>query len=253
MSKSVQGMGESSDSEHQTLIVKNAPRVEESPNTTITPAPPRRADVDMIMILLTYGIYLFHLALVFTPLSYGGNILNARNPNLVTHVSEDPFTFVSPEYIFGLFINFMNVWNMPMFFYLSGQNAYAALFRRSETQFRDERVHRLLVPALFLFEVIMFPFSLGYFAPHSHPMEESFLEHLRGLYRIFFPGQAWFLVYLFIYAQIFAHWFRAFHPVHNTPESTTLSCCGSTACCCTVKPFKCSTVSQSSSAVLTSS
>ena len=140
-----------------------------------------------------------------------------------------------------LFLAFMHAWNMPMFFYLSGQNAYAALFRRSETQFRNERTHRLIVPTLFMSVVAQFPLTLGYFAPHDDPLEESFLEYVRGFYRLLNVHQAWFLMYLFIYAQMFTHCFRAFHPVHNTPESTTLSYCGSTSCCCTAKPFNCLT------------
>ena len=48
------------------------------------------------------------------------------------------------------FIITMNAWNMPMFFFLSGISAFFGLKKRSESQFRIERVHRLLIPALFL-------------------------------------------------------------------------------------------------------
>ena len=37
---------------------------------------------------------------------------------------------------------FMDVWQMPMFFFLSGVSSYFALFKRTEQQYRDERVHR---------------------------------------------------------------------------------------------------------------
>ena len=153
----------------------------------------------------------------------------------------DPFTVISLGHVLRLFVDFMDVWQMPMFFYLSGQNVYSALFRRSETQFRDERVHRLLVPTLFLSLVTQFPLTLGYFAPRETPLDSSYLEYIDGFYRSIGVHQAWFLIYLFVFAQSLTFWFRAFHPAHNTAEATRLSYCESTGSCCTVKPFNCLT------------
>ena len=202
------------------------------------PSPERRADIDVIIIFLTYGIYLFHLCLIYTPSDWYG----LQFPNLTTgSVSEDPFTLVSLGHVLQLFVNFMNTWNMPMFFYLSGQNAYSALFRRSETQFRDERVHRLLVPTLFLSLVTQFPLTLWFFAPRDETLERSYWEYTQGFYRIVNVHQAWFLLYLFIFAQVSTHWLRVFHPAHNTADTTTLSYCGSTSCCVSRKPFNCLT------------
>ena len=196
----------------------------------------RRADVDVIMIFLTYGIYLFHLCRIYTPNGTRAGIIYPNMSDI--SVSEDPFTTIYLGHILHWFTGFMHAWNMPMFFYLSGQNAYSALFRRSETKFRDERVHRLLVPTLFLCAVTQFPFTMSYFAPRDTPLvEESYWEYAIGFYRFPYFHQSWFLLYLFIFAQVFTFWFRTFHPAHNTAETTTLSFCGSTACCCTVKPF----------------
>ena len=205
------------------VIQENKPRV-------------RRADVDVIMICLTYGIYLFHLCRIYTPNGTRAGIIYPNMSDI--SISEDPFTTIYLGHILHWFTGFMHAWNMPMFFYLSGQNAYSALFRRSETKFRDERVHRLLVPTLFLCSVTQLPFTLAYFAPRDIPLaEDSYLEYVRGFYKSPQVHQAWFLLYLFIFTQVFTFWFRTFHPAHNTAETTTLSFCGSTACCCTVKPF----------------
>ena len=121
------------------------------------------------MILLTYGIYLFHLGYIYTSNSdwynfmFGNDTLyyKVQYPNITSQIG----------HLVRLFLAFMHAWNMPMFFYLSGQNAYAALFRRSETQFRNERTHRLIVPTLFMSVVAQFPLTLGYFAPHDVPLE----------------------------------------------------------------------------------
>ena len=182
-------------------------------------APKRRADVDAIMIILTYGIYLFHLCRIYRP----GTDTLIQHPDFTnTTRTEDPFTLISPFYIVSWFIGFMHVWNMPMFFYLSGQNTYSSLFRRSARQFREERVHRLLVPVLFMSVVVQFPCTLSYFAPHTTPLvEESYWEYARKFYRRLGLHQAWFLVYLFIFSQIFVCRFVATHPAHQTPDSTS--------------------------------
>ena len=250
-------MSKSRDSEHQTLINKDDPVVEVENNPTVqtkSGSPRgRRAEVDVIIIFLTYGIYLYHFCLLYLPEQgltrtlqryYVPTNIRLIYPNIssaMDSLSEDPYTIISPVYILATFIGFMDAWNMPMFFFLSGQNAYGALFRRSETQFRTERVHRLLVPSLFLFVVTHFFKTLQYFALQETQPKLTFLEYLQDNYKFFPPDQAWFLVYLFIYAQLFTHWFRAFHPAHNSSDSDSLTCCGSTVCCCTTKPFNCFT------------
>ena len=67
----------------------------------------RRPDIDLIRIVLTWGILLYHTVLIYTPWS----------PYYVK---------IFPQYIEGWhyltlwFIISMNAWNMPMFFFLSG-------------------------------------------------------------------------------------------------------------------------------------
>ena len=99
--------------------------------------PHRLPGIDLIRVSLTWGVLLFHTAAAYAPFtgyyvkSYGW--------------SNDLFYYLSITWVI-----FMDVWQMPMFFFLSGISAFHALFRRSEQQFRDERTHRLLVPWLLL-------------------------------------------------------------------------------------------------------
>ena len=204
--------------------------------------PSRRADIDVIIIFLTYGIYLFHLSVIYFP----ANRIPHSNkyPNLTSisrDTSEDPFTIISPSYILEWFAGFMYGWNMPMFFYLSGHNAYSALFRRSEVQFRDERVHRLLVPCLFFLIVGQLPYSVSYFSPRYPPLEISYWDYLKNFYANFDLQAAWFLWYLFFFFQFMTYWFTVYHPAHNTSDGTEIVCCGSTTCCCSVRPLNCLT------------
>merc|ERR1712179_489868 len=124
----------------------------------------RRPELDVIIVGLTWGILLVHVCLIYspwilTPLTYPDKL---EKP-----MKEDAYTIIPSIYIVEMFIGFMNAWPMPMFFYLSGLNTYYALFGRTETQFRDNRVHRLLVPTLFTDLVTQLPMTLAYFAPNN--------------------------------------------------------------------------------------
>ena len=137
----------------------------------------RRPELDVILVALTWLVLLFHVCKVYSP--FRGYMLDYPPGLNNGTIKEDPYMIISAEYIISMFITFMHAWAMPMFFYLSGRgesfikcqiksslhncsnkmenrhnfistvaglNAYYALFRRTEIQFRDERVHRLLVP-----------------------------------------------------------------------------------------------------------
>ena len=67
----------------------------------------RRPDIDLIRIVLTWGILLYHTVLIYTPwASY--------------YVKIFPQFVEGWHYLSLWFIISMNVWNMPMFFFLSG-------------------------------------------------------------------------------------------------------------------------------------
>ena len=135
--------------------------------------------------------------------------------------------------------------------------------RRSEKEFRQERVHRLLVPTLFLMVCTQGMYSLMYFAPmdpaclahynnnatNSTPScltwwgsvgngnQTSFASKLIGWFTYPSPQQAWFCLYLFVYSQLYAFNFSNWHPKYgdNGPENPT--CCGQDNCSILRKPF----------------
>ena len=111
---------------------------------------------------------------------------------------------------------FMDVWQMPMFFFLSGVSAFHALKRRSEWDFRKERVHRLLMPYLVLvltngvYSIASFSplgfYSLSQKEPTasliSSPSDPTFSEVLLMMYLSFNAGQGWFTLTLFLFSQV---------------------------------------------------
>ena len=98
--------------------------------------PPRRPDVDVVRIVLTWGILLYHTTYAYTP----------GDTWYVKSFGWGP----GADWVTVLWTGFMDVWQMPMVFFLSGVSAYFALFRRTRKQFREERAHRLFVPWLLL-------------------------------------------------------------------------------------------------------
>ena len=98
--------------------------------------PPRRPDIDVVRVGLTWGILLFHTTVAYAP----------GTPWYVKSFGWSP----GADWVTTVWVSFMDIWQMPMFFFLSGVSAYFALFRRTERQFREERAHRLLVPWLLL-------------------------------------------------------------------------------------------------------
>ena len=122
---------------------------------TVNPPPPpsrRYPGVDIIRVGLTWCILLGHTVAAFSP----GIPFYVKGYGWMPGFNNFAVSF----------LNFMNAWQMPMFFFLSGVSSYLALFKRTEQQFREERVHRLLVPflVLCLFNGV---YSITYFAPRT--------------------------------------------------------------------------------------
>ena len=238
---------------------------------------------------MTWLILLFHTNWMFQP----------GSTSFVVHPDTSPQ--YDPRFLpilSSLFQSFMNAWNMPLFFFLAGISAYLSLqryvdefnfecnmivrfennpnsinyfkrnkgnyfiFRRSVEEYKLERVHRLVVPTLFVF-ICALPFAIEYFAPmnsaclqhfygnatNSTPpcrtwlgifermknlpepltnhssLPISFLDLVIQRYRFPFPAQAWFCMYLFIYSKIFAFSFNNWHSKHGDEGPDQVTCC----------------------------
>ena len=158
----------------------------------------RLPGIDIIRVSLTWGILLFHTTVAYCSVC-GGWYISAQS------LSSDNVLYYLP----AGWVGFMDVWQMPMFFFLSGVSAFHALNRRSEREFRKERVHRLLVPWLLLV-LTNGVYSVTFVAPHS-PWSTTFSEFLMSKYLIPSAGQGWFLLYLFIYSQVNKTWITFLH------------------------------------------
>ena len=82
---------------------------------------PRRPDLDVIIVAVTWGILLYHVCRVYSP--WGAYYLHYPELNNGT-IREDAYTIISAEYIVTLFHWFVFAWAMPVFFYISGKGEY---------------------------------------------------------------------------------------------------------------------------------
>ena len=96
------------DRQHVTNI---GPNNNLQPVSSQQPKVPRRPDIDVLLICLTWGILLFHVCLVYSVNSPFGGYYYVKYPEQLD---------ISVMYIIQTFVYFMHAWNMPMFFYLSG-------------------------------------------------------------------------------------------------------------------------------------
>ena len=228
---------------------------------------------------MTWLILLFHVSVLYQP----EMTFYVLHPDTSPKLEFELFSVLN-----GVFLLFMDAWNMPMFFFLAGVNSYLSLqryvipnkysnkdidiikgktysvnnhdmlfFRRNIKEYRKERVHRLLVPAIFLSICNPVFFAMTYFAPlnsacteyfyqnatrntpqcltwwgtlhHGPDRPTSFMDMLIFYYRSighYGFAQAWFCIYLFAYSQVLAFNFDKWHSKHDDIVSEQVSCCG---------------------------
>ena len=98
------------------------------PNRTVE----RRRDLDLLRVLLVFGLIFFHTARIFDTLPLPEGVKN--EPTSVTAT---------------IFVAFFSLWGMPLMMAISGFAIWHSLRRRTGTIFLRERVQRLLVPFVF--------------------------------------------------------------------------------------------------------
>jgi len=170
----------------------------------------RRHDVDWLRIGATFLLFPFHVAKTFDV----APAYHLKNVEL-THAL-DFFTF------------FVHQWHMPLFFLLAGWASCGTIRRRGIGGFRRERVRRLFVPFLVV-SLLACP-VLKYLELRcgltitargqerlGRPFTESFFVFLPTFYTRmdrFTWSHLWFLLYLFVFSQLYAGLFRALlaHP-----------------------------------------
>jgi glucan biosynthesis protein C len=92
----------------------------------------RRRDLDLLRVLLVFGLVFFHTARIFDTLP------------LPEGVKNEP-----PSVTATMFTAFFALWGMPLMFAIAGFAVWHSLHRRTASAFLRERVQRLLVPFVF--------------------------------------------------------------------------------------------------------
>ena len=78
----------------------------------------RRPELDVIIVALTWGIFLYHACVVYSPFKW----YYVNFPELDSGpIKEDAYTIIPVGYILQMLLRFMDAWIMTMFFYLSGK------------------------------------------------------------------------------------------------------------------------------------
>ncbi|PSR54993.1 acyltransferase [Adhaeribacter arboris] len=133
---------------------------------------PRRYDIDWVRVIAIGLLLIYHVAIGFQ--SWGMLI-----------------GFITTEKTWeSLWIpmSMLNIWRIPLLFFVSGMGVYFAIQNRTWKQLLWERASRILLPFLFGYFCIV-PLHLLLWQ-HNYHMQQTYLPN---------PGHLWFLGNIFIY------------------------------------------------------
>ena len=137
----------------------------------------RRYDIDWIRVIAIGLLLIYHVAIGFQP--WGMMIAFITNDESWTSL--------------WIPMSMLNVWRIPLLFFVSGMGVYFALQNRNWKQLIAERAGRILVP--FLFGVVtLVPI-------HMYLWQRYY--HFNATYEPN-PGHVWFLANIFIYVVVLA-------------------------------------------------
>lgn len=136
----------------------------------------RRYDIDWIRVIAIWLLLIYHTAIGFQP--WGMMIGFITNPK--------------PWAALWTPMAMLNVWRIPLLFFVSGMGVYFAIQNRNWHQLLLERAYRILVPLIFGALCIV-------------PIHIYIMSHYYGMEYTYFPysGHLWFLGNIFIYILLF--------------------------------------------------
>jgi len=135
----------------------------------------RRYDIDWLRVIAIWLLLIYHIAITFQP--WAMFIAFIRSDELSTKLWE-PMTL-------------LNVWRIPILFYVSGMGLYFAMRKRNWWQLIGERSKRILVPFLFGIVAIT-PLHMFVFQKYYN-MALDYYPHM---------GHLWFLGNIFVYVLL---------------------------------------------------
>jgi peptidoglycan/LPS O-acetylase OafA/YrhL len=135
----------------------------------------RRHDIDWLRVIAIGLLLIYHIAIIFQPWAMFVGFIRSEESmvNLWT-----PMTM-------------LNVWRIPLLFYVSGMGLYFALKKRNWKQLVAERSKRILLPFIFGILAIA-PLHMFVFQKHYN-MPLSYFPHM---------GHLWFLGNIFAYVLL---------------------------------------------------
>jgi glucans biosynthesis protein C len=122
---------------------------------------------------------------------------------------------------FDAFTTFVDIWFMPLFFFIAGAASFYALKKRSGKQYAGERAKRLVVP--FIFGSIIIAAPQVYMVLLQQPgYDQNYLQYYRYIFTTPYltevtagsvgpakivaytlePAHLWFIIYLFIFSVV---------------------------------------------------
>ncbi|AHW60881.1 Acyltransferase family protein [Draconibacterium orientale] len=136
----------------------------------------RRYDIDWLRVLAIGLLLIYHIAIVFQPWAMFVGFIKSN---------ESLESLWKP-------MTLLNVWRIPLLFYVSGMGVYFAMRKRNYKQLLTERTRRILVPLIFGALAI---------APLHFIIFQKFYHLPLGYYP--HMGHLWFLGNIFIYVLVF--------------------------------------------------
>jgi hypothetical protein len=136
----------------------------------------RRYDIDWLRVIAIGLLLIYHVAIAFQP--WGVMIGFPTNKESWT----------------GLWVpmTLINIWRIPLLFFVSGMGVYFALQRRNWKELLGERAMRILVPFIFgVFVIVPVHVAIWFY---YYKMTVAYSPN---------PGHLWFLRNIFVYVLIF--------------------------------------------------
>lgn len=136
----------------------------------------RRYDIDWLRVFAIFLLIIYHITIMFQPWAFFIGFIKG------TETNESLFTMMTV----------VNVWRIPLLFFVSGMGVMFSLRKRNWKQLLGERTKRILLPLVF-----------GYFA--IVPLHLFVLQDFYNFNFSYSPnlGHLWFLLNIFIYVIIF--------------------------------------------------
>ena len=140
----------------------------------------RRYDIDWLRVIAIGLLLIYHIAIIFQPWAMFIGFIR------------------SDEVMEGLWkpMTMLNVWRIPLLFYVSGMGLYFAMRKRNWKQLLLERTKRILLPFLFGIVAIT-PLHMFIFQKYYH-LPLSYFPHM---------GHLWFLGNIFVYVILLLPFF----------------------------------------------